>query len=350
MSTAGEPLEPDETAGAASPDDGVQGKGFGETRESAAAPPLSEELREARSRYRALVAGLLEGVVVQDADGSIFACNKTASVLLGKVDWKGQAWSWDLHREDMTSFSAQDHPVARAFAQGRPQRNVLVGVVLPNNRFRWLSMCATPVFKGNDTSPYSVVATLKDVTEKTLVTDWQTVEARIDGFTGLSNRRYFSELGFREISRAARYATGLCLLLLDVDSLRAVNEQHGHASGDIALRAVASECLETVRSQDSCARIDEDEFAILLPHTGIVAARLLAERLRTNISSRAISLVNKTMTRVTVSIGISELGPTARPLTEVLAEATQALQLAKQTGRNKVLVAPACLPVAPAST
>jgi diguanylate cyclase (GGDEF)-like protein len=112
-----------------------------------------------------------------------------------------------------------------------------------------------------------------------LVSELETL-ARTDPLTGLPNRRAWDETVIRELARARRDRTELCIAVLDIDQLKLVNDRSGHAAGDELLRATAARWLSALRASDYLARIGGDEFAVLLPDCPADEARLVVSRLR----------------------------------------------------------------------
>jgi diguanylate cyclase (GGDEF)-like protein len=159
--------------------------------------------------------------------------------------------------------------------------------------------------------------------------------SQTDALTGLPNRRALTQYVREEIRRAARYAAPMSLLLIDVDGLKQVNDTHGHAAGDRAIRTIALSIAEALREPDFGARWGGDEFAIVAPNTGSNAARTLAERLLARVRRQR----DEHGRSPTVSIGIATFDPTHRqpPDLESLAQAAdRALYEAKAKGRNRV--------------
>ncbi|WP_342117340.1 GGDEF domain-containing protein [Pseudoduganella sp. OTU4001] len=160
--------------------------------------------------------------------------------------------------------------------------------------------------------------------------------ANTDSLTGLANRRHFMEHGSREVSRARRYRQPLAMLLLDIDHFKEINDNFGHPAGDKVIAAVANACRTSGRGSDLAGRIGGEEFAVLLPETNAIAAQLAAERLRRKIAD--LDLAAHGITRaITASIGVAVLQGSETALEALLARADQALYLAKQTGRNRVV-------------
>ncbi len=162
--------------------------------------------------------------------------------------------------------------------------------------------------------------------------------ARQDGLTGLPNRRYLMERLDQEIHRSGRSGTPLSLIMLDVDHFKAVNDTHGHLTGDEVLIMLADLVRQHLRNSDVCGRYGGEEFCVVLPDTPLEGARLLADRLRVEVASRTLRDLDGKSLSVTVSLGVAQMA-WGQTRTELLDQADQALYQAKQAGRNRVVVA-----------
>lgn len=164
--------------------------------------------------------------------------------------------------------------------------------------------------------------------------------ARIDGLTGLNNRRTLGEILDREWRRARRTRSVFSLLFVDVDRFKAYNDLYGHQAGDDALAAVARCIGENLRRPgDSAARYGGEEFLVVLPDTPPQGALAIAENIRTAISELGIEHAQSEYGRVTASIGAAAWTPDVDgDVTAVIRAADRALYDAKATGRNKVAV------------
>nr|MDQ3806193.1 diguanylate cyclase [Acidobacteriota bacterium] len=129
-----------------------------------------------------------------------------------------------------------------------------------------------------------------------------------DHLTGLANRRRFERQLEREVARTERYGHPFCLLLLDLDNLKRVNDTFGHDAGDEALRRVGGAIQSGTRGIDTGARIGGDEFAVILPETSCARGLEVAERLRTAVGAMEVEGVG----RLSVSLGLAELPGCAR--------------------------------------
>jgi len=162
--------------------------------------------------------------------------------------------------------------------------------------------------------------------------------ANTDPLTRLKNRRSFQEHGMHHLALGKRYKNDLSVLLLDIDHFKHINDRHGHQTGDQVLIKIASLLGEQVRTVDIVARIDGEEFAVLLPATNRLGAAVLAERIRTTIEQSEFPADGKPLA-VTVSVGIASLGTEpVDSIDELLAIADKRLYLAKNNGRNRICV------------
>ncbi|MCC5883993.1 MAG: diguanylate cyclase [Halomonas sp.] len=148
-----------------------------------------------------------------------------------------------------------------------------------------------------------------------------------DHLTGTYNRRYLLEMAELELRRAFRYQQPMCLLMLDIDYFKELNDTHGHLEGDEALRCLARTIMATVRECDLVGRYGGDEFLILMPETTASGAQEFAERLRITLSQT---------TRLTISIGIACLEPGDDLVVDLIDRADSLLLQAKRNGRNRI--------------
>ena len=159
--------------------------------------------------------------------------------------------------------------------------------------------------------------------------------ARIDMLSNLANRRYFEESAAQELARAQRYGQPLCVMLIDIDRFKQINDTHGHAAGDAVIRAVAAVARAVVRDTDFVARIGGDEFSILLPGIGLAQAVAAAERLCERMATTPVEHGGHVLA-FTVCVGVSQLVAGDTGAGSLLQRADQALYAAKQSGRNQV--------------
>ncbi len=156
-----------------------------------------------------------------------------------------------------------------------------------------------------------------------------------DPLVELHNRRHFIETAEREIAAARAQGRELALFILDADNFKALNDRHGHAAGDDALKAIAQACAAAAPRPDCVGRIGGEEFAMLLPGMGVGRASRRAEALRARIAETPVAMAGDTPIHVTVSIGVAALERDA-DLSALIRAADRALYVAKGRGRNQV--------------
>lgn len=162
-------------------------------------------------------------------------------------------------------------------------------------------------------------------------------QATRDPLTNCYNRRQFEELATKEVQRSRRYHHPFCLFMIDADHFKNVNDTHGHAVGDLVLQALANCCRMTLRESDIVARFGGEEFVILLPEVSLENAHKVAERLRIKISKIVVKNEQDEDVRFTVSIGLVSSTVTDN-IEEMLKMADEALYVAKENGRNRVII------------
>ena len=161
------------------------------------------------------------------------------------------------------------------------------------------------------------------------------LQALVDGLTGISNRRQCEEALTSEISRADRLGTPLTLVLADLDDFKAINDAHGHATGDDVLREFAAVLRATVRDSDLAGRWGGEEFMLLLPGADAVGGAQLADRVRTSLMERSFVGQEGAAVSVTCSFGVAQHSP-GLDERDLFAAADRALYRAKREGKNRV--------------
>jgi diguanylate cyclase (GGDEF)-like protein len=158
--------------------------------------------------------------------------------------------------------------------------------------------------------------------------------ADLDALTGLHNRRYFHETLARESARAHRYSRRLALIVFDLDDFKDVNDRIGHLAGDAVLAEAAVRVREVVRTADIPCRVGGDEFAVVLPESGLEQAEQLFARIQNAIGGRPIGQAG----RLKVSAGVAELQPEDDSIS-FFQRADEALYRAKETGKGRSVTA-----------
>ncbi len=161
--------------------------------------------------------------------------------------------------------------------------------------------------------------------------------AYTDPLTKTNNRTAFNDQVMREIKRAERSEQHLSLIFVDIDHFKSINDEYGHACGDMALASTAAWIKDSVRGSDVVFRYGGEEFVILLTDTNLDAAALIAERIRADIESHTLAY-GMDILNITASLGVSSLRGNDS-LEGFIKRADEAMYRAKANGRNQVCIA-----------
>jgi diguanylate cyclase (GGDEF)-like protein len=157
--------------------------------------------------------------------------------------------------------------------------------------------------------------------------------ARTDPLTGAMNRRAIEEAALRETARSIRHGHNLCMIELDVDHFKNLNDTRGHAAGDCVLRALVRRLKAQLRVNDLLARTGGEEFTILLPETAAETGMVAAERIRQSVEDLEV-VFEKEPIKITVSVGVAQLDPSRDGWEGMMRQADTAMYRAKEKGRN----------------
>lgn len=160
-----------------------------------------------------------------------------------------------------------------------------------------------------------------------------------DPLTGVFNRRYFDETFERELRRAERSHKPLSLLLIDLDHFKRFNDTYGHDAGDLVLREFGALLGQVFRAGDLPCRLGGEEFAVLLPESDLASVRHRVEELSMRLRNRDLRLRKQPLGRVTMSAGLAEFPTHGSSAQELLRAADEALYAAKDSGRDRFLIA-----------
>jgi diguanylate cyclase (GGDEF)-like protein/PAS domain S-box-containing protein len=287
-----------------------------------------QALGASEAHLRGVLDAVREALVVLDENGCITSCNDRFRALFGPALQPGDHLADVLEAETAAALDREVHDVAGG-AHRRELRLV--------DRFGhplWVLVSTSPQH-GPDGTRLGSVVILTDITAQKEAERRLVIAARTDPVTGVANRSILTD---RLDQALARRGGVVAVLFCDVDDLKAVNDEHGHAAGDALLRHVAQRIRSAVRPADTIVRYGGDEFVVVcdgLPDPA--EATGLAERTRQAVS-RPVDLAHGGPTVVpTVSIGVATSPP--RPTaSELVAAADTAAYAAKAAGRDAVHV------------
>ena len=160
-------------------------------------------------------------------------------------------------------------------------------------------------------------------------------QARTDPLTGAMNRRAMEDTALRETTRSIRYGHLPCMIVLDIDDFKQINDTRGHAAGDAVLQALVNQIKPMMRVNDVLARTGGEEFTILLPNTTASAGIVAAERVRQAVEALEVPFEDEPI-RFTISAGVAQLDPAQGGWEGMMRRADAAMYEAKENGRNSV--------------
>lgn len=189
------------------------------------------------------------------------------------------------------------------------------------------------VYDGND----AILSTVIDISLRKKLEEDLLCGSSHDYMTGVFNRRHFSSVLNSEAARSKRYETELSMIMFDLDDFKLINDAHGHVVGDEVLKHFCSLVQDNLRQTDAIGRVGGEEFAVMLPETGLDGAKKLADRIRKSVQETEYTF-GKISISLTISAGVAEIIK-SEGADELYKRCDDALLVAKTTGKNKVVTA-----------
>lgn len=294
---------------------------------------INQEER-AKIRFIDAMECLPSGFALYDRDDRLLACNARYRTILPRItDFIVPGVSFeDILRKALEygqfpeAVGDEEGWLARSL-QTHQTPGALYEYALPNQD--WIA------FQERRTSDGGIVAFSYDITPMKHQERELARLAWTDSMTGCMNRHRFMELAGIEVEKANRNGENACLMLLDADHFKQINDHYGHAAGDEVLKGLVQRWQKVLRSHDLIGRVGGEEFCVLLTDAGIDAASALAERLRTSVAELPFHFEGQLL-RVTVSLGVAALAP-GDDLNSLMRRADVALYEAKEAGRNRFI-------------
>lgn len=295
-----------------------------------------DELRAVTTRFETAFAAAPIGMAMVSLDGGFLRCNRALCDLTGYPEEELVALSFQdiTHPDDLNVDLSH---VRRLLSGEASSYTMEKRYLTKQGRLVWVFLAASLV-RDEAGAPSHFISQIKDITETREMEKRLRKLADHDAVTDLLNRRRFEDELVRQVGRGRRYGETACLLILDVDDFKGVNDAFGHRVGDAALQQVAQILNGRLRSTDVVARIGGDEFAALLAGVTADQARRLAEEVRTAIEQLRIG-PGDGHAGVTASIGLTTLDGDTADEDSAFVAADHAMYAAKERGRNRVQVA-----------
>ncbi len=289
-----------------------------------------DALQESEERFRSLFEATTEFIQILDAEGRIVAANPAARDRLGYADK-------DLIGQRLTDFFTPQSRVV--FEQHFP-------TLLDRGSYRQEAEiachdgsvitvdCSAAAIRDDDGNVTSIVALLRDITDRVRVREELRLLSVADALTGLNNRRGFFHLAEQQLKFANRSKSALLLLFADLDGLKSINDARGHKEGDLALIETANVLRETFRESDILGRVGGDEFAVLAVAAPDATAQRIRERIHERIEARNRQPERKY--QLSVSVGIAGYDPDSPcSLEELMARADALMYGEKRRKRGQ---------------
>jgi PAS domain S-box/diguanylate cyclase (GGDEF) domain len=267
--------------------------------------------------------------------------NERWAVMLGyshaEMQQTTKQWTDFVHPDDRDFAWASINNVL----EGRTTSHKLEYRMLhKDGSIRWILDQAKVMERDEHGRAVRMCGTHTDVTDRKALEEELTRQAHIDYLTGINNRRYFMERAEHELRRANRSGNQLSIFMLDIDHFKRINDRYGHKVGDLVLKMLAQVCQSALRDIDILARMGGEEFAVLLPETESSLAIEVARRLQDSINKASLPLEGDLVIKIQVSIGVASMTSPYDNMDILLHRADTALYEAKNTGRNRICVAP----------
>ncbi|HZW24074.1 MAG TPA: diguanylate cyclase [Gallionella sp.] len=181
-----------------------------------------------------------------------------------------------------------------------------------------------------------MLGVIQDITERKELQDKLEEQANTDFLTGCASRRHFLKQADQELLRVRRYGGEMSMLMLDLDHFKNINDRYGHQVGDTVLKKLVQVCQGQLRDVDVMGRLGGEEFAIMLPETGIRRALEIGQRLCHAVAAAESTLDDASPLHFTTSVGAASLSADDPHIDAILNRADNALYRAKHGGRNRV--------------
>lgn len=312
----------------------------GKERSNVASPnPLSRMDPERMcQRISSVLVALEEGLQLWDDAGCLIYANPASHAQFPTPEALGAGRHWTVLARDCRTESGgpcpiDDFPVARALRGERHATPLLMQITRADGQLSWLRLAAHPL-PASSGSPDSVVSVSVDVTQLVEQELRLKQQAHFDTLTGLPNRALFSDRIERVLAHARRHGGRLAVCLLDLDGFKAVNDTLGHQAGDLLLRKVARRLKDTLRTEDTAARIGGDEFALLIGDLNTSGQCEYALKRVLDALAAPYSIDDQEV-RITASIGATLFPGDAVDPDQLLRHADQAMYAAKLAGKNR---------------
>jgi len=254
------------------------------------------------NQYKTIVDASPNMIWRSGTDTSCNYFNKTWLNFTGRTIEQevGNGWTEGVHPDDF------DFCVSFYIASFNKQEPFEMNYRLKRSDglWRWINDRGVPFFD-EDNVFQGYIGSCMDITNQVMGEKFKTM-AQIDGLTGINNRQYFMQLAAEEFEKAERYHQPLCLVMIDIDKFKSINDTYGHLDGDEVLRHFAHVIIRDIRKFDIAGRYGGDEFILIFPNTDMPMAVQILKRIE-NAMQVPIDLPDQITLAITISYGITQM-------------------------------------------
>lgn len=296
--------------------------------------------KEAEQTYKNIFDHAVEGIFVADAEGFFIQANTAMALMLG-FDSPQDLLNGPRPRKLQIEHKFEERFFRELFAE-RQVSNFEMRILRKSGQPFWVSLSARAICDAND-SVSSIEGLAEDITERKIFELHLQRQATMDELTGVPNRYLFLDRFETMLAQAGRLGHTFAMLYIDLDKFKPINDEHGHAVGDLLLKEVSARLKNAVRQSDTLARIGGDEFALLLYNAGKPTdVRKIASKIISTLSKPYSPAGVDCM--IGVSIGVSIYPHDGQTPEELLEKADTAMYWAKEVGGNEFyFYDPACV-------
>jgi diguanylate cyclase (GGDEF)-like protein/PAS domain S-box-containing protein len=301
---------------------------------------LRQNLEVSQLRYAALVDSAHDGIVTIDQHQVIKMINPSARRMFG-VSEEDIVLGMPLSRfipqraKDKHTQLVDSFRMSNSNARPMDARSPLVGLRADGSEID-IEVAISKIKVGDETE---MTAVIRDISDHVKLIEQLKQAATHDSLTGIFNRRHGAAVLHSEIHRSQRFAQALAVAMLDIDYFKRINDTYGHACGDLVLNSFVATISKTLRVSDTICRWGGEEFLVVLPGASIEDALNWAERAREAVASMSTIGDGTHAVKITASFGVASMSHADLTLEHFLKRADDALYLAKENGRNQVMIA-----------
>lgn len=304
--------------------------------------PITHKLKTIFSEF---IVDTMNGIMVFDESDQIIFCNKVIAEMYGLSDTRdllGKTFNHMAahcyHTNSGLIIETDDLNTWLAYAESKRRKQKYRRFEVDLHDGRWFQISEQLVHENCIVMIATNITDKKDAESRLTEMSEELFQlATTDALTNVFNRRHFMEQAQVEQKRCRRENSGYALLMLDLDSFKAINDNYGHACGDAVLTNIAKTIKLELRDYDLLGRIGGEEFAILFPNTNSASALAISQRIRCSIEHLKIEFNNQII-QVTTSIGVALDEHSEKDLEEMFLIADKFLYQAKENGRNQVII------------